>query len=76
MVDAFGSIPKGIMKGNREDLGFYDECVDINQEIEEDTIKGRYCYAGLIFPLPNISLIAQQTKMQVMLSLIICNVCV
>lgn len=43
------------MKGNVEDLGFYDECVDISHEIEDDTIKGRYCYSGLILPLPNIS---------------------
>lgn len=65
-MDAMGSIPKGIMKGNREDLGFYDECVGISQEIENDTIQGRYCYAGLILPLPNISLIEQDTRMQVM----------
>lgn len=60
-----GSIPKGIMKGNREDLGFYDECVDISQEIEDDTIKGRFCYAGLILPLPNISAVTQQRRLQV-----------
>lgn len=62
-----GSIPTGIMKGNREHLGFYDECVDILQEIENDTIKGRYCYAGFIFPLPNISVIEPERKIQVLL---------
>lgn len=70
VVDAMGSIPRGIMKGNTEDLGFYDECVDIMHEIEDDTIKGRYCYAGLVLPLPNISLIVSQKRMQVILSLV------
>lgn len=48
-----GSIPKGIMKGNREDFGLYDECIEISEDIDEDTIKGKYCYAGLTIQLPN-----------------------
>lgn len=65
VIDAYGFIPKGIMRGNTNGLGFYDECLDVQQEIEGDTIKGRYCYAGLIVPLPNITAMTSHKRLQV-----------
>ncbi|KAH8241178.1 hypothetical protein KR032_001437, partial [Drosophila birchii] len=45
MIDAWGSIPSGILTGNMYDLGNYDECLNINKDISEGiTIRGKYCF--------------------------------
>lgn len=51
VLDSTGRIPVGLMKGNMIDLGVYDECVNINHKLENDTIKGRYCYSGVSVPI-------------------------
>lgn len=50
VLDATGKIAPAILRGNQDDMGYYDECVNINEEVDGDTIKGRYCYFGLFIP--------------------------
>ncbi|KAH8356383.1 hypothetical protein KR084_009551, partial [Drosophila pseudotakahashii] len=40
MIDAWGSIPSGILTGNSYDLGNFDECINI----EKENIRGKYCF--------------------------------
>lgn len=52
MLDASGRTPQALFQGNRYDLGTYDQCVNMQEMVENETIKGRYCTAGLILSLP------------------------
>ncbi|XP_064538746.1 nose resistant to fluoxetine protein 6-like [Drosophila montana] len=45
MIDAWGSIPSGILYLNLVDIGNYGECIKISQ----DAIRGKYCLAELPF---------------------------
>ncbi|XP_039491805.1 nose resistant to fluoxetine protein 6 [Drosophila santomea] len=48
MIDSWGSIPSGILKGHLKDLGHYDECIDIEQSMASgSTLLGKYCLASL-----------------------------
>lgn len=48
MIDSWGSIPAGILKGHLKDLGHYDECVAIEQSVLSSyTLTGKYCLAQL-----------------------------
>ncbi|XP_017023259.1 nose resistant to fluoxetine protein 6 [Drosophila kikkawai] len=48
MIDSWGSIPAGILKGHLKDLGHYDECVAIEQTVASSyTFQGKYCLAQL-----------------------------
>ncbi|XP_037729593.1 nose resistant to fluoxetine protein 6 [Drosophila subpulchrella] len=48
MIDSWGSIPAGILKGHFKDLGHYDECVAIEQTVASgSTVVGKYCLAKL-----------------------------
>lgn len=51
MLDSSGRVPQGVLQGNSIDLGNYDECVNIHEELETGDINGRYCYSGLAIPL-------------------------
>lgn len=51
VLDSSGNFPVSILRGNVVDLGFYDECVEIRHEVDEDVIHGKYCHAGLLIPL-------------------------
>ena len=46
----------GILRGSKTSLGEYDECLSIKSPIYNDEeihqIKGKYCLAKLILPLP------------------------
>ncbi|XP_034127392.1 nose resistant to fluoxetine protein 6-like isoform X1 [Drosophila guanche] len=45
MIDAWGSIPSGLLYGNFYDLGNFDECVEISKEITSShSINGKYCF--------------------------------
>ncbi|BFF91966.1 nose resistant to fluoxetine protein 6-like [Drosophila madeirensis] len=45
MIDAWGSIPSGLLNGNIYDLGNFDECVKIRKEITSShSINGKYCF--------------------------------
>lgn len=43
MIDAWGSIPSGILYLNLVDVGNYGECIKISQ----NAIRGKYCLAEL-----------------------------
>lgn len=48
MIDAWGSIPSGLLAGNSYDLGNFDECLNIRKEIgQERTIQGKYCFLSV-----------------------------
>ncbi|XP_017003600.2 nose resistant to fluoxetine protein 6-like [Drosophila takahashii] len=48
MIDAWGSLPAGILKGHLKDLGHYDECVAIEQTLTTGSnLLGKYCLANL-----------------------------
>ncbi|KAH8278499.1 hypothetical protein KR018_004095 [Drosophila ironensis] len=44
MIDSWGYLPSGILTGNFYDLGNYDECLNIKQEMSQSTIRGKYCF--------------------------------
>ncbi|KAH8347531.1 hypothetical protein KR059_012045, partial [Drosophila kikkawai] len=45
MIDAWGSIPSGLLTGNLYDLGNFDECLSVREEINQTrTISGKYCF--------------------------------
>lgn len=55
MLDAGGRLPQSITQGNRLELGNYDQCIDIHEELKQNKIiNGRYCLTGLAIPI-NIS---------------------
>ncbi|XP_028982461.1 nose resistant to fluoxetine protein 6-like, partial [Diachasma alloeum] len=45
--DSSSKIPSGILIGNNEDLGIYDECVSIEIQKEIGLIRGRHCMYSL-----------------------------
>ncbi|KAH8247743.1 hypothetical protein KR038_009248 [Drosophila bunnanda] len=48
MIDAWGSIPSGILTGNAYDLGNFDECLNIKKEVSLGrTIRGKYCFLSV-----------------------------
>ncbi|XP_022209524.2 nose resistant to fluoxetine protein 6-like [Drosophila obscura] len=48
MIDAWGSIPSGLLYGNVMDLGNFDECVKISKEITSShSINGKYCFINV-----------------------------
>ncbi|KAH8241177.1 hypothetical protein KR032_001434 [Drosophila birchii] len=53
MIDSWGSLPSGLLYGTFYDLGNFDECLKIHEEISSSqTIKGKYCF--LAVPLKNV----------------------
>lgn len=61
MLDSNGRTPRGLMKGNNIDMGFYDECLDVSQKFEEDDeLIGRYCFGGLAIPVKIMSILNNQ----------------
>lgn len=46
MVDSWGKIPSGILEGNVNDMGQYDECMAI--EGKNIDVSGQYCEKGII----------------------------
>ncbi|XP_043644252.1 nose resistant to fluoxetine protein 6 [Drosophila teissieri] len=48
MIDAWGSIPSGLLTGNSYDLGNFDECLNIRKQIGQvRTIQGKYCFLSV-----------------------------
>lgn len=54
MIDAYGRIPQAIIQGNLYDLGTYDQCVNLFQQIGDIKIQGKYCVGGLTIPLTDL----------------------
>lgn len=55
MLDAYGRPPAGRTQGSSTGLGMYDQCLAIAKELNITTIKGKYCYAGLVVPLISLN---------------------
>lgn len=55
VLESMGRIPLGLYQGNTNDLGEYDDCLAIAHELNGDVLHTKYCYAGLVIPLQNIS---------------------
>ncbi|XP_043660070.1 O-acyltransferase like protein [Drosophila teissieri] len=48
MIDAWGTIPSGYLRGNRVDMGNYGECLSVEGIISvSQNIKGKYCLMEL-----------------------------
>ncbi|XP_017046351.2 O-acyltransferase like protein-like [Drosophila ficusphila] len=48
MLDAWGSIPSGLLTGNMYDLGQFDECLAIKKDTSQGrTIQGKYCFLSV-----------------------------
>ncbi|XP_026847251.1 nose resistant to fluoxetine protein 6 [Drosophila persimilis] len=65
MIDAWGSIPSGLLYGNLVDFGNFDECIKISKEITSShSINGKYCFLNVSFSsLPQyVSLLTNQYK--------------
>ncbi|EDW38986.1 GL13843 [Drosophila persimilis] len=65
MIDAWGSIPSGLLYGNIVHLGNFDECIKISNEITSShSINGKYCFLKLsIGSLPqNVALLTNSLK--------------
>lgn len=47
MFDAWGKLPSGILSGNMYEFGNFDQCLEINHEIENvvqnNNFVGQYC---------------------------------
>ncbi|KAH8382324.1 hypothetical protein KR009_002922, partial [Drosophila setifemur] len=53
MLDSWGSFPSGLLYGTFYDLGNFDECLKIQQEISNtQTIQGKYCFMAI--PLKDV----------------------
>lgn len=55
MLDSFGRLPQAITQGNYYDLGTYDQCTNIFENINNTEIKGKYCIGGLSIPLTDLN---------------------
>lgn len=58
MLDASGRIPQAITQGNVYDLGSYDQCLNIHEQIGDIDIKGKYCLGGLAIPLKDLATVS------------------
>lgn len=47
MLDATSKIQSGILEGNINDFGNYDECLAVDKEVEKRHIKGKYCLGNI-----------------------------
>ncbi|XP_017055215.1 nose resistant to fluoxetine protein 6 [Drosophila ficusphila] len=48
MIDSWGSIPSGYLKGSNTDMGNYDECVELDRAITDShSIRGKFCFLSL-----------------------------
>lgn len=52
MVDSWGKIPSGLMRGNIFEFGNFEECVNFKRDLPEPfgTMEGQYCKAFLKLP--------------------------
>lgn len=50
VIDAWGSLPSGILHGNFKDLGNFDECLRIDQAVATtgSRLRGKYCMANVL----------------------------
>lgn len=50
MIDAWGSIPSGLLALNIIDLGNFEECLKISKSVTSShSVDGKYCFAQIPF---------------------------
>lgn len=47
MLDASAKLPSGILSGNLNQFGDFDECLSVQGTDQHETIKGKYCLANV-----------------------------
>ncbi|KAH8337675.1 hypothetical protein KR074_006563, partial [Drosophila pseudoananassae] len=64
MLDSWGSFPSGVLYGTFYDLGNFDECLNVHQEISSSqTVLGKYCFMGI--PIKDATEIEALKSMQI-----------
>lgn len=50
MIDSWGRLPAGLLHGNLQDLGNFDECVRVDHPVGNTDyhLRGKYCLAKII----------------------------
>lgn len=52
VLDAGGKLPHGLLEGNMNGIGMFEECLGISQKRNDSRIiKGQYCLAKIPLPL-------------------------
>ncbi|CAH0554818.1 unnamed protein product [Brassicogethes aeneus] len=51
LFDSSAKVPNGILNLNLNDLGSYDECLNIRETIHNETLNGKYCLGTFKFQL-------------------------
>ncbi|KAF5288412.1 hypothetical protein FQR65_LT12025 [Abscondita terminalis] len=54
MLDASPKLQSGILEGNIENLGAFDECIGINEKVKSQNILGQYCLINFPIDLKEI----------------------
>lgn len=67
VLDATGKLPPGVLQGNFNWLGSYDQCVKISAELPvykngtqigtDKAFGGRYCSASIPIPIKMVSIV-------------------
>ncbi|XP_046738801.1 nose resistant to fluoxetine protein 6-like isoform X1 [Diprion similis] len=47
MLDASSSFQSGLIKGNFRDIGMYDECVEVDEQYNNVSMRGKHCVMSL-----------------------------
>lgn len=69
MLDAYGRIPKGVAQGNNMDLGLFDQCINIKENLGNVSIQGKYCHLGLV--LPSLKITENNTENNEMVNILL-----
>lgn len=54
MYDASAKLPSGILRGNVNQLGDFDQCLDVTSQ-DEPRIEGKYCLASVDVESTNLN---------------------
>ena len=52
MIDSWGRFPSGVISGTVSAFGDYDQCVDIYESVDGESIVGKYCLLNIYIPMP------------------------
>lgn len=70
VLDSFGRIPQAVTQGNNIDMGTYDQCVNIFENLDNGDIKGKYCYGGLILQMVDMEF--KELEASDMVNIVLC----
>ncbi|XP_033105100.1 nose resistant to fluoxetine protein 6-like isoform X2 [Anneissia japonica] len=58
MVDSYGKVPPGILQGNTQWIGLYDQCLRQTKEKTQQTFGAQYCIAHALNKTTNAQILA------------------